>query len=416
MRNIAKILTLLLALPWVTMQAGEASDSLIRETFAVKTNLLYDAGGVPSLGVEFPVSRSGRWSLDISGTYNPIRATGSKFWKNWLIQPEIRYNFGHQLGRPRGITYFWGTHLLGGQYNLQRTPWLRNVWRDLNDWRFQGWGIGAGTGIGVRFNFSAHFGMELEASAGYIYTHYNRYRCGNCGERAGRGSKHYVGPTKAAVNFLFRLFAPARKAVRVDDSWPARPDTIVVESVVTDTVVMRDTLPGDTLVIEPELRHDRMALRLDFRLNGSEIDPAMGDNRARLDSLRAFIGRYRDDMTLRVQGIRAQGYSSIEGGAEYNLRLSGRRAEAVARLIAAEYPELAPLVSAEGLGEDWDTPLFEGKEDVMRVSDLDARQKRLMEIDGGRLFRRLLEDVLPGTRRVEVTIDYTVIENAITNH
>lgn len=417
MNGIAKLLIIiLLAVACSSVRAALSADSLIRETFAFKTNLLYDAGGVPSLGVEFPVTRDGRWSLDLSGTYNPMRMTGSEFWKNWLIQPEIRYNFGHSMGRPRGITFFWGTHLLGGQYNLQRTPWLKNIWRDLNDWRFQGWGIGAGTGIGVRFNISARFGIELEAAAGYIYTRYNRYRCGNCGERAGRGSRHYVGPSKAAVNFLIRLYAPAKKKAEVRDEWPVRVDTLTVESVVTDTIVLRDTVAPDTLVIAPELRHDRMALRIDFKLDGSEIDPAMGRNRACLDSLSEFIERYRDDMTIRVRGIRAEGFSSIDGGAAYNLSLSGRRAAALGRYISAKYPELAPLVETVGSGEDWESLDFPGKDELMRIADLDLRQRRLMELDGGRIYRRLADEILPGTRRVEVTIDYTMIENTIFNH
>lgn len=417
MSGITKFLTtFLLAAIVSSTSAALPADSLVREKFAIKTNLLYDAGGVPSLAVEFPVTRDGRWSLDISGTYNPFRMTGSKFWKNWLVQPEIRYNFGHNLGKPRGITFFWGTHLLGGQYNLQRTPWLKNIWRDLNDWRFQGWGIGAGTGLGVRFNITPYLGIELEASAGYVYTRYNRYRCGNCGERTGHGSRHYVGPTKAAVNFLIRLLGPTKKKVIVNDEWPVRIDTLMVENTVTDTIVLRDTLAGDTVVIAPELRHDRMALRLQFKVDGSDIDPARGNNRACLDSLSDFIDRYRDDMTLRVKGIRVEGFSSIDGGADHNMKLSSRRAAAVADYIARKYPELAPLVNALGRGEDWETIDFPGKEDLMLTNDLDERQRRLMKVDNGDLYRRLSEKVLPSTRRVEVTIDYTVIGNIISNH
>lgn len=390
--------------------ASEPADSLMRETFAIKTNLLYDAGGVPSLGVEFPVSRSGRWSLDVSATYNPIRMSGSNFWKNWMLQPEIRYNFGRQLGRPRGITYFWGTHLIGGQYNLQRTPWLRNIWNELNDWRFEGWGIGAGTGIGVRINFSRHFGMEIEAAAGYIYSRYNRYRCGNCGERAGHGTKHYVGPTKAAVNFLFRLFAPAKKKVQVIDAWPETRDTVIIERAVTDTVTLIDTVPGDTVVIPPAIRRDRIAMRLDFAVNDSNIDPARGDNTACLDSLRAFIDRYRDDLTLRIQSIDVEGFSSIDGGAVYNQRLSERRAASLASYIQKEFPKLASLVESTGRGEDWDSLDLPDIDRLMEISDLDARQRELMKIEGGSVYRELMRQAIPSTRRVEVSIDYTVVE------
>lgn len=398
----------LLAAISVAQCMASSVDSLMRETFALKTNVLYDAGGVPSLAVEFPVSHSGRWSMDISGTYNPIRMSGSKFWKNWLIQPEIRYNFGHELGKPKGITYFWGTHILGGQYNLQRTPVLRNLWKELNDWRFQGWGIGAGTGMGVRFNISANFGIELEASAGYIYTRYNRYNCGTCGERAGRGTKHYVGLSKAAVNFLFRLMAPVKKQATVIDEWPVKADTVRIER--ADTIIMRDTIAADTVVVVPEIRHDRMALRLDFRLDSSDIDLTSRHNAECLDSLRRFIDRYREDMTLRVRAIHCDGYSSIEGKSAYNQKLSERRAMAVANYITALYPEFTGLVDENGHGEDWETLVFSGKERLMSIPDEDERQKKLIEIDNGRLYEELMDNDIPATRRVEVTIDYTIIK------
>lgn len=413
---IARVLSLLLfAFPILTMRGAEQSGTLLRETFAVKTNLLYDAGAVPTLGVEFPVTRSCRWSFDISGSYNPIRMTGSKFWKCWMVQPEIRYNFGHESGKSRGITYFWGTHLLGGEYNLQRTPWLRNIWSRLYDERAEGWGIGAGTGIGVRFNISRHFAFEVEAAAGYIYTRYDRYRAGICGERIGKGTRHYVGPTKLAVNFMFRLATPVRKRPVIPDDLHVIRDTVERERVVTDTMIVRDTVPGPQVLIPPVVRHARMDLRLDFKVNGSEIDSRLGDNSERLDSLCSFIGRYRDDATLRVQAINVEGYSSVDGPASYNKSLSQRRAEAVARYIADQYPQLASMITARGNGEDWESLRFPGKEQLMNINNPDARERKLAGMEGGDLYRSLMREQIPSTRRVEVTIDYTVIDNAI-NH
>ncbi|MCI1686407.1 MAG: DUF3575 domain-containing protein, partial [Prevotella sp.] len=56
---------------------------------AVKTNILYDATATFSLGVETDLSR--KWTLDVSGNYNPWTFSHNRKWKHWLVQPEVRY-------------------------------------------------------------------------------------------------------------------------------------------------------------------------------------------------------------------------------------------------------------------------------------------------------------------------------------
>ena len=52
---------------------------------AVKTNLLYDATSTLNLGVEFGLAR--RWTLDVSGNYNPWTFSENRKMKHWLVQP-----------------------------------------------------------------------------------------------------------------------------------------------------------------------------------------------------------------------------------------------------------------------------------------------------------------------------------------
>ena len=54
--------------------------------FAIKTNALYWATATPNLGVEFALSE--KWTMDISGNYNPWKWSGNKKFKHWLVQPE----------------------------------------------------------------------------------------------------------------------------------------------------------------------------------------------------------------------------------------------------------------------------------------------------------------------------------------
>lgn len=47
---------------------------------AVKTNLLYDASATMNLGFEFGLSA--KWTLDISGNYNPWTFSNNQKWKH----------------------------------------------------------------------------------------------------------------------------------------------------------------------------------------------------------------------------------------------------------------------------------------------------------------------------------------------
>ena len=58
-----------------------------RNEIDLKTNLVYDATMSINLGVEVGLGR--RWSLDVSGNYNPWTLSGGRKWKHWMVQPEV---------------------------------------------------------------------------------------------------------------------------------------------------------------------------------------------------------------------------------------------------------------------------------------------------------------------------------------
>ncbi len=106
------------------------------QDIAVKTNLLYDATLTINVGAEMQVAP--KWSVDLSGNYNPWTLSGGKKWKHWMIQPEARYWFCQPLGG-----HFVGLHLLGGEYNIGHLghgfKFLNNDAHALSDHRYQGW-------------------------------------------------------------------------------------------------------------------------------------------------------------------------------------------------------------------------------------------------------------------------------------
>ena len=55
---------------------------------AVKTNLLYDATTTMNLGLEIGLGK--KWSLDLSGNYNPWKFDDETRLRHWGVQPELR--------------------------------------------------------------------------------------------------------------------------------------------------------------------------------------------------------------------------------------------------------------------------------------------------------------------------------------
>jgi len=168
---------------------------------ALKTNLAYDVTTTFNLGVE--LSLAPKWTLDVSGNYNPWTFSDNKKWKHWLVQPEARYWFCNKM-----MGSFLGFHVLGGQYNVGGLnadfTFLGTEFSELKNHRFEGWAIGAGIAYGFAWPLSRHWNMEAEIGIGYAFSRYDKFKCEKCGEKVETGTNHhYVGPTKAAVNLVY---------------------------------------------------------------------------------------------------------------------------------------------------------------------------------------------------------------------
>lgn len=188
------IITLALAVGALCGLRAQAQD------FAVKTNLLYDATTTLNAGAEFVLAP--KWSLDVSGNFNPWTFSDGKRWKHWMLQPEARYWFCNPFAG-----HFLGFHALGGQYNfgnLNLPSFLGNDLKQLKDYRYQGWYAGLGVAYGYTWILNRHWNLEAEIGFGWVYTRYDKYRCANCGNKVDSGRTHnYVGPTKAALNLVY---------------------------------------------------------------------------------------------------------------------------------------------------------------------------------------------------------------------
>lgn len=169
---------------------------------AVKTNVLYDATATINLGTEWGLAR--RWTLDVSGNLNAWNMSHGRKWKHWMLQPEARYWLCNPF-----IGHFFGFHIHGGQYNIGNLDngikFLGTDFSKLSDSRYQGWFVGAGVGYGYSWVLDRHWNLEAELGLGYSYTRYEKYPCADCGTREDKGTHHYLGVTKAALNLIYNF-------------------------------------------------------------------------------------------------------------------------------------------------------------------------------------------------------------------
>lgn len=167
------------------------------QNVALKTNLLYWATTTPNLGAEVSFAR--KHSVQLFYGLNPWRATGSrKSIRHWLVQPEYRYWFCESFNG-----WFLGGHLMGGEFNAGNVDLPFGLLPQLKTRRYEGWYAGGGVTVGYQWPLSRHWNVEASLGVGYDYIKYDKFECGRCGNRLEDGHAHYVGPTKAAISFLY---------------------------------------------------------------------------------------------------------------------------------------------------------------------------------------------------------------------
>ena len=170
------------------------------QVVALKTNLLYDATLTANAGIEIGMAR--KWSLDVSGNFNGWRVN-DQTWKHWILQPEARYWFCDRFAG-----HFIGFHAIGGQFNWgnfkHASDFLGTHFSKLENYRAQGWGVGAGIAYGYSWILGKHWNFETEIGLGLIHTWYDLYECKDCARKIASDRQHtYYGPTKAAINLVY---------------------------------------------------------------------------------------------------------------------------------------------------------------------------------------------------------------------
>lgn len=164
--------------------------SLSAQHIAVKTNLLYDALAVPSLGGELVMDST--HSVCLSATYNPV-GYGRRKWKFWSVSPEIRR--WQCLPLTGG---FLGAALVAGGFNIQDMGLLH-----LSGKRAQGTFWGGGLTCGWHKILSAHWSLESGIGISLVHISYSRYLEGACGYKEKDKSYFSVLPFHTGVSLVY---------------------------------------------------------------------------------------------------------------------------------------------------------------------------------------------------------------------
>lgn len=196
-----RFILMLLCLVTITTNGVRAQDmgqdNLIKKqspSFALKSNLLYDATTTINLGAE--IKTHPKWTLELPVNYNPWTLSDGKKLKHILFQPEMRYWFCESF-----YGHFVGVHAHGAYYNVAH---LGSLFSDhMNEYRHQGWLVGAGVSYGYHWILSDRWSFEATIGVGYAYLKYDDYKCEECGQKYPDNTKNYFGPTKIGASIIY---------------------------------------------------------------------------------------------------------------------------------------------------------------------------------------------------------------------
>lgn len=193
LRHILAALTLALLL------AVPTAHTMAQRNVALKTNLLYWGTTTPNVGIEASVGKKHTVQLFYGlNPWNKFLGESNKSLKHWLVMPEYRYWFCQSFNG-----WFVGAHLMGGQFNAGGIKLPLGMFPEFRDHHYEGWGIGGGITAGYQWPLSKHWNFEASMGVGYDYLKYDKYKCGECGEKIKSSHSNYWGPTKTALSLLY---------------------------------------------------------------------------------------------------------------------------------------------------------------------------------------------------------------------
>lgn len=167
-----------------------------RNSFAVRTNLLYDVFLLPTVGVEWRISHNAGIKLD--GSYSYWGNKHGKVQKMWMISPEVRWYLGNTKRFYVGaggnyVDYNVHKYMIGGLFSTH-TGHQGSLWN-------------AGVTTGYQLRLSNAFSMDFNIGLGYTRSEYDSFNMqDDVRFYKGRNqSKNFWGPTQAGISLMWHI-------------------------------------------------------------------------------------------------------------------------------------------------------------------------------------------------------------------
>ena len=164
--------------------------------FALRTNLLYDALLLPTLGVEWRVNSDIGVKLD--GSLSRWGGEHGKVQKVWLLHPEVRW----YLLRDRRL--YAGVAGSYGEYNIYRYMPGNAFSKDTG---YQGTLWSAGLAVGYQLRLARSLSVDFNLGLGYVRSHYDSFGLTH-GVRVYKDrdkTKNFFGPTQAGISLVWTM-------------------------------------------------------------------------------------------------------------------------------------------------------------------------------------------------------------------
>ena len=158
-------------------------------SLSLRTNLLYDAFLLPTLGVEWRICPS--WGIAVNGSWTSWSwSDKDRRYALWEVAPEVRYYMGEKKA------WHLGAMFKAGQFNYK-----------LSETGKQGDLMGGGITAGYQLRLNKALALDFNLGLGYLNADFEKYEVID-GVRVRRGNetKDWWGPINAGVTLVWKLF------------------------------------------------------------------------------------------------------------------------------------------------------------------------------------------------------------------
>lgn len=177
--------------------------------------------------------------------------------------------------------------------------------------------------------------------------------------------------------------------------------------------------------LEPDLdaagkrRAENVVLYLDYPLGRDDVLPDYKGNRAQLGKLATTFSTLTGNRLSTIEQVDVCGYSSPDGDFRNNERLAADRSRQFTYYVRDTWGIPAHALHSTSVAEDWDgfrhlllagKPYYmdEALDIIRRYGIFGGRERKLMELQGGRPYKDMLQHFFPRLRRIEVTVRYGI--------